>query len=789
MELEVSVDNEQQFWANIQEIVSAPCSTEDLIDDALRAYLSLTAKYKEHYLQSEYEVTTCSFQLLSSALFVAHTDYVRRQMIYALLQEDDPVILHMIASFLLFDGRQREVPLVMMNEEGVFPRLLELLQVQALRMDDDNAAGLHRLLMDLMYELSRIQKIRIEDLILVDDDFIRGLFDIIEHLSYDANDPYHYPVIRVLLVLNEQFMISAHTPDEGSPSTPLTNKVIKILSMHGNSYKTFGENIILLINREAETSLQLLTLKLLYLIFTTPSTYEYFFTNDLHVLVDILIRNLLDLPEESSALRHTYLRVLYPLIAHTQLRLPPHYKRDELKRMLSLLVRGQLTGDTAADCEKIMHFDEVDETTRRLVLRCAAVDWLRDEPEPEPYKLARPPQREDSLTLSFPSIDGALLSDADIGTSLESSQSIGSNSTRGSSLEDLTSPPGDGRDSPASAGGTPRKHSQVERLGMFLAPASSSSLSVDEIASQREKPGVITPSRYDGHLPGLQTSPTKHKVKPLPPKTRRWRGRRATVDETASPLSTASIAEERGNASSPSPLFSTPIVTASEQFLPDPERRDSSSTVHSYTHMSPAHHEPTHPYPPPVKPPISARRSASNPPPAVPPPRRSAVHQNLHPSSSSHCTPAASLNPSPSRPSVSAQSSATTVTSQSHKQAQKPEPPRTRRWGRKHTFTDSSDSQAGNGINSSVSSGSESIATVFLHPDYPYLPENTSAPAPLSTSVPGNEPGIEAAAATAVATNIVQHEDSKSTEAVLGADGNGHEMISVEEAVQNVSLQ
>ena len=46
-------------------------------------------------------------------------------------------------------------------------------------------------------------------------------------------------------------MISAHDPvDERSPSNPLTNKVIKVLSMHGNLYKTFGENIILLINRE-----------------------------------------------------------------------------------------------------------------------------------------------------------------------------------------------------------------------------------------------------------------------------------------------------------------------------------------------------------------------------------------------------------------------------------------------------------------------------------------------------------------------------------------------------------
>ncbi len=51
----------------------------------------------------------------------------------------------------------------MMNQEGVFARLLEL--IQSLRCDDsDSGAGLHRLLMDLLYEMSRIQRIKIEDL-------------------------------------------------------------------------------------------------------------------------------------------------------------------------------------------------------------------------------------------------------------------------------------------------------------------------------------------------------------------------------------------------------------------------------------------------------------------------------------------------------------------------------------------------------------------------------------------------------------------------------------------------
>ena len=123
---------------------------------------------------------------------------------------------------------------------------------------------------------------------------------------------------------------------------------------------TFGENIILLLNRETETSLQLLILKLLYLLFTTKATQEYFYTNDLRVLLDVIIRNLLDLPNELVSLRHTYLRVLHPLLAYTQLNQPPHYKRDEIVKVLSIL------GGSAN-----AHWEPADETTVRLVERVA----------------------------------------------------------------------------------------------------------------------------------------------------------------------------------------------------------------------------------------------------------------------------------------------------------------------------------------------------------------------------------------------------------------------------------
>lgn len=89
----------------------------------------------------------------------------------------------------------------------------------------------------------------------VTDDFVQCLFDLIEQVSGNVNDPYHYPVIRVLLVLNEQFMVAAHDPKQNEKPTPLTNKVVKVLSGLGSRYKTFGENIILLLNREGMYSL------------------------------------------------------------------------------------------------------------------------------------------------------------------------------------------------------------------------------------------------------------------------------------------------------------------------------------------------------------------------------------------------------------------------------------------------------------------------------------------------------------------------------------------------------
>jgi len=391
-------EDDSSFWHRLHTLLDTQCSTHEQIDDCLRDFLDAST---DGFLDTEYDIARCCYRLIDSPLWVQNKDYVRRQFVYCLLQEEHAPVLHIVTAVLLYDGRSDEAVFDMMQSEAAFPRLLDLIKGNK----DDNT-GLHRLLLELLCDMSRIQRLSLDDLgeprclpnalsrstlthvatATVDDAFVIYLFELIEELSNDANDPYHYPTIRVLLILNEQYMCYAVSP-ESHPT--LTNRIIKVLSNHGPAYRTFGENLILLLNRESALGPQLLILKLLYLLFTTPSTFEYFYTNDLHVLVDVIIRNLLDLDPGSDdddhdsdlprdgggqrALRHTYLRVLCPLLKNTQLAHDnAHYKREELRKLFYLLVN-----------RSSFHFAPVDETVVRLVSRCKQVAWIRDESDHE----------------------------------------------------------------------------------------------------------------------------------------------------------------------------------------------------------------------------------------------------------------------------------------------------------------------------------------------------------------------------------------------------------------------
>lgn len=65
----------------------------------------------------------------------------------------------------------------MMNEEGIFPRLIELIYGGK---DDDT--GLHRMLLELLYEMSRIQRLRAQDISAYPQDSLSEMRQV-DHIS------------------------------------------------------------------------------------------------------------------------------------------------------------------------------------------------------------------------------------------------------------------------------------------------------------------------------------------------------------------------------------------------------------------------------------------------------------------------------------------------------------------------------------------------------------------------------------------------------------------------------
>ncbi|KAM3440448.1 hypothetical protein MY4824_002162 [Beauveria thailandica] len=345
----------------LDSVVSSQCSSDYLIDNALREWLRLTVMFRDAFPGSEADITKCTQKLLGSDLFCGNKDYVRTQIIHSLLQEDKAGPLYVLATFLLVDGRTEEVLFLRMIEASCFRRLVDLMRGS--KKDDPR---LHSRLSQLMYEMPSGVRLPTEDLLYVDDGFVSYLFQILEGGPDEVMDPYHHSIFRFLLVLNEQYML--HIVDHSDTALAmLPNRVVKHLAIGGLSFRTFGSKVILLLNRETGTAQQLLILKLLYLLFTTKATYHYFATKDLRLLLDIFIRNLSHLSDNMSLI-HTYLRVLYPLLAHSQLNRPPYYKRDEILKAIK--IPGKLRN------ERNMSDNA---TTSRLIERVSKIEWLAQE--------------------------------------------------------------------------------------------------------------------------------------------------------------------------------------------------------------------------------------------------------------------------------------------------------------------------------------------------------------------------------------------------------------------------
>ncbi|KAG8216067.1 hypothetical protein J3R82DRAFT_8067 [Butyriboletus roseoflavus] len=392
------IENAQQFWSELDDILRLPSddsATLTMLDTALRRFVSLCASYHEQYLQSPLQLEHACHLLLDSELFVFHSERMCELAIEDVQSKTDPHGQFILYSLLLFWGRRQSSFLRSHKRwQPLIPLLMDHILVEIDPDADDSYIGpnlasngigsrasiimgpiaieakLRVLSVRLLYEVCRVQKLSEQDLRIFSDSFIDQLFELVEQTRFMSDETFNYSVIKLIVALNEQFMVAGlnniASPQCGLGKTSeVRNRVLDVLISRLGSSKTLGENMIFMLNRASRSAedlcMQLLLLKLLYILFTSKATSEYFYTNDLCVLVDVFLRELVDLDDESESLRHTYLRVLHPLLTKTQLRDIP-YKRPQIVMALESLTQNA-------------NIRDINPTTKRLVERCLSGEW------------------------------------------------------------------------------------------------------------------------------------------------------------------------------------------------------------------------------------------------------------------------------------------------------------------------------------------------------------------------------------------------------------------------------
>jgi len=190
-------------------------------------------------------------------------------------------------------------------------------------------------LMSILFEIVRSPPLLGNDLAKIlrclKPSFVSSLLDIVEQSRGYSEEIFTQTGTTLILGLNNLFVYAESM--RYSTRFAVDNLVITTLESRISQCQTFSENLVFMLNRETNHEIKAMLIHFLRRVFATPSTYHLLYTNDLRVLVDVVIRELSDLPADAEELQCLYLDMLGPLLCNT--RYPEiRHKADEVNALL-----------------------------------------------------------------------------------------------------------------------------------------------------------------------------------------------------------------------------------------------------------------------------------------------------------------------------------------------------------------------------------------------------------------------------------------------------------------------
>lgn len=387
----------REFWNSMEKIVTLPAGTihDDHVNSQLVSYIKTACDSYMKFINSDRDLCHMAVILTESNCFKKHGEFCLSKLL-SLLNIDllEMNMKFIIAYVLLWESKNNLDSLGTMLEYQGFNVFYNTLYTQFAYLnkygEDRNIAQeqitnpdraeltdieykivdemkqISTVLMDLLFQVLKYCKCSVENIQLVDDFFVYFLMTSIR--SDTMTDIFNNAQFKLLLALNEQYMML-------SKEYELGNKVFQYLT--SDTVRTrFTELLLLKFNRVQDKSLQIMMCKIIYLILTAEEgavAMSFFYLNDLHVFVDVLIRELENIPENEETLRNYFLRILIPLLKNTELS-KTHYRKEDLTKILTYL----------SSVENFCSNDKITkehETTAKLATRLLTkVEWLGNEP-------------------------------------------------------------------------------------------------------------------------------------------------------------------------------------------------------------------------------------------------------------------------------------------------------------------------------------------------------------------------------------------------------------------------
>ncbi|KAJ3099747.1 hypothetical protein HDU97_002773 [Phlyctochytrium planicorne] len=221
-----------------------------------------------------------------------------------------------------------------MTLANTYRRLAELDGLELLKPVILNYSNhrLHGPAVKLMYEICQVGELGLSELGEIDETLVVAVLDKIETTSTDeAFEEELNALVKLILSFNNQFQQKNHA------RTIIKNQVISALASRLHLGKKLGETVIMIFNRAASATVQRLLIRFIFIIFTTSETANFFYTNDLKVILDVILRESRAVAEEDEELQQGYLSILPPLLKHAGQR---GYKRRDVLGLLTELRRG-----------------------------------------------------------------------------------------------------------------------------------------------------------------------------------------------------------------------------------------------------------------------------------------------------------------------------------------------------------------------------------------------------------------------------------------------------------------